>query len=81
MKMEHCAIGEWWLIIKEILSRFNILTKENKLLNYRTILKEHPLNNIDESGVKVTTNLIFNLKGCFIYENHKQRKNRQDISH
>lgn len=52
--------SEEFKIIKEILSRFNILTKENKLLNYRTILKEHPLNNIDESGVKVTTNLIFN---------------------
>ena len=29
----------------------------------------------------LTTNLIFNLKGCFICENHKQRKNRQNISH
>lgn len=51
--------SEEFKIIKEILTRFNILLKDNKLLNYRTILKEYPLNNIDKSGIKVTTNLIF----------------------
>lgn len=46
--------------IKNLLTTFDILNKENKLLNYRAILKEYPYSKLDNSGIKVTTNLIFN---------------------